>query len=121
MAMTVIHQPSAIVLLGAAALAVILSGISAGAGERVKPKKTYTVTMEGMKFQPEVLTVVSGDTVVWVNKDLVAHTATAQDGSFDSKLIAPDKSWKLTVRTPGNFAYRCTYHPTMKGTLKVEK
>jgi plastocyanin len=109
-----------IVLFGAA-LALILSGISVGAGERVKSKKTYTVTMEGMKFQPAVLTVASGDTIVWVNKDLVAHTATAQDGTFDSKLIAPDQSWKLTVRTPGDFAYGCTYHPTMKGMLKVAK
>jgi len=109
-----------IVLLGAA-LALILSGFSVSAGERVKSKKTYTVTMEGMKFQPAVLTVAPGDTVVWVNKDLVAHTATAPDGTFDSKLIAPDKSWKLTVRTPGNFVYTCTYHPAMKATLKVEK
>jgi plastocyanin len=77
--------------------------------------------MEGMKFQPDVLTVAVGDTVIWVNKDIVAHTATAPDGTFDSKLIAPDKSWKLTVRKPGDFPYVCTYHPTMKGTLKVEK
>ena len=109
-----------IVLVGAA-IALILSGIGVSAGEAVKPRKTYTVTMEGMKFQPEVLTVAPGDTVVWVNKDLVAHTATALDGTFDSKLIAPDKSWKLTVRTPGDIAYGCTYHPTMKGTLKVGK
>jgi plastocyanin len=109
-----------IVLLGAA-IALILNGINVGAGEVVNPKKTYTVTMEGMKFQPEVVTVAPGDTVVWVNTDLVAHTATAPDGTFDSKLIAPDKSWKLTVRTPGDFAYVCTYHPTMKGTLRVGK
>jgi plastocyanin len=107
-------------ILGAA-LALILNGMNAGAGERAKPKKTYTVTIEGMKFQPQVLTVAVGDTVIWVNKDLVAHTATAADGTFDSKLIAPDKSWKLTVRQPGEFPYVCTYHPTMKGTLKVEK
>jgi len=107
-------------ILGAA-LALILNGMDAGAGERARPKKTYTVTMEGMKFQPQVLTVAVGDTVIWVNKDLVAHTATDPDGTFDSKLIAPDKSWKLTVRKPGDFPYVCTYHPTMKGTLKVEK
>ena len=105
----------------AAALALILNGMDAGASERAKPKRTYTVTMEGMKFQPQVLTVAVGDTVIWVNKDLVAHTATAPDGTFDSKLIAPDTSWKLTVGKPGDFPYVCTYHPTMKGTLKVEK
>jgi plastocyanin len=55
-----------------------------------------------------------------VNKDLVAHTATAPAGAFDSKMIAPDTSWKLTVRKRGEIAYTCTYHPTMKGMLRVE-
>ena len=90
------------------------------AGERPK-STTHTVTIEGMKFQPEELTVVSGDVVVWVNKDLVAHTATSSEaGIFDSQLIAPDKSWKLIVRKKGDFAYVCTYHPTMKAMLHVE-
>lgn len=101
------------------ALALIASGVSLTAGAASKPK-THTVTIEGMKFQPEVLTVAVGDTVVWVNKDLVAHTATSPAGVFDSKMIAPDASWKLTVRKRGEIAYTCTYHPTMKGTLRVE-
>lgn len=89
------------------------------AGDRSKPT-THTVTIEGMKFDPESLTVAAGDIVVWLNKDLVAHTATSSEaGIFDSKLIAPDKSWKLTVRKKGDFAYACTYHPTMKATLHV--
>lgn len=90
------------------------------AGERPK-STTHTVTIEGMKFHPEELTVASGDVIVWVNKGLVAHTATSSEaGIFDSKLIAPGKSWKLTVRKKGDFAYVCTYHPTMKAMLHVE-
>lgn len=82
---------------------------------------THTVTIEGMQFRPQALSVALGGTVVWVNEDLVAHTATsATAGVFDSKLIAPDKSWKLTIRTKGDLSYICTYHPTMKGTLRVE-
>ena len=53
-----------------------------------------TVTIDASRFEPEQLTVQAGDTVVWVNKDLVAHTATSQMGDFDSGLIAPGKSWK---------------------------
>ena len=49
-----------------------------------------------MRFQPEVLTVAPGDTVVWVNKDLVPHTATSKAGGFDSKEIQADKSWRYT-------------------------
>ena len=49
--------------------------------------ETHTVTMEGMRFQPEVLVVAPGDTIVWVNKDLVPHTATSKVGGFDSNTI----------------------------------
>ena len=102
------------------ALGVMLGAVSVAGGERSKPT-THAVTIEGMKFEPEALTVAAADTVVWVNKDLVAHTATSSDaGIFDSKLIAPDKSWKLTVRKKGDFAYICTYHPTMKAMLHVQ-
>ena len=73
-----------------------------------------------MRFQPEMLTVERGDTIVWVNKDMVPHTATSKAGNFDSKLIQADKSWKYTIRKKGDFAYICTFHPTMKAMLRVE-
>jgi plastocyanin len=85
-----------------------------------RKSKTHTVTIEGMRFQPEMLTVERGDTIVWVNKDLVPHTATSKAGNFDSKLIEADKSWRYTVRNKGDFAYICTFHPTMKAMLQVE-
>ena len=85
-----------------------------------KTAKTHTITIEGMRFQPEVLTVSRGDTIVWVNKDLVPHTATSKAGGFDSKDIQADKSWRHTIQTTGEFAYICTFHPTMKAVLRVE-
>jgi len=84
-----------------------------------KPK-THTVTIEGMRFQPEMLTVERGDTIVWVNKDIVPHTATSTSGGFDSKDIQVDETWKFTIRKIGDFAYICTFHPTMKAILRVE-
>jgi plastocyanin len=103
-----------------AALSLVLWTIGLAAGSAARPK-THTVTIEGMQFRPQELTVASGDIIVWINKDLVAHTATsATAGIFDSKLIAPDKSWKLTIRTKGDLSYICTYHPTMTGSLRVE-
>jgi plastocyanin len=80
---------------------------------------THTVVMEGVKFEPETLTVKRGETVVWVNKDPFPHTVTAK-GTFDSHDIAAGKSWKYTARKAGEFVYICTLHPNMKGTLKVE-
>jgi plastocyanin len=80
----------------------------------------HTVTIEGMQFRPQALRVRLGDAVMSVNKGLVAHTATsATAGALDSKLIAPDKSWRLTVHAKGDLSH-LRYRSTMKGTLRVE-
>ena len=103
----------------AVAATVIVCVIGLTADERPKPT-THTVTMENMRFQPESLTVARGDTVVWVNKDLVPHTATSKAGGFDSQGIEAEKSWRFTVRKKGDFAYVCTFHPTMTAMLRVK-
>ena len=103
-----------------AALTVVLSSLGVAASDR-PTSQTHTVIIEGMRFQPEVLTVAPGDTVVWVNKDLVPHTATSKAGGFDSKDIQADKSWRYTIKTTGDFAYICTFHPTMKAMLRVKE
>jgi plastocyanin len=82
--------------------------------------ETHTILMEGVAFVPQTLTVKPGDVVVWVNKDLFPHTATAQNRKFDSGEIAPGKTWKYTAKKPGKFSYVCTLHPTMKATLVVK-
>ncbi len=103
----------------AIAVTVTVCAIGLAAGERPKPK-THTVTMENMRFEPESLTVARGDTVVWVNKDLVPHTATSESGEFDSGTIQAEKSWTFTARQKGGFAYTCTFHPTMTAMLGVK-
>jgi len=80
---------------------------------------TQTVIIEGMKFQPESVTVKPGDKVVWQNKDVVPHTATAA-GKFDSKNLGGGQSWTWTAGAKGRYDYVCTYHPGMKGTVAVE-
>jgi plastocyanin len=81
---------------------------------------THTVTIENMRFDPESLSVKRGDSVVWVNKDLFPHTATADGKAFDSGDIAVGKSWTYVVAAPGRYTYTCSYHPSMKGTLIVQ-
>ena len=98
-------------------LVLLLASASAGAAQRKSKPVSHTVTMEGMVFTPASLTINAGDTVIWVNNDIVEHTATAT--GFDSKLIAPGKSWKQTFKSKARHDYVCKYHPTMKGTLVV--
>ena len=97
------------------ACGVLLVGGAIAAGKAA----THSVVIDGVAYQPEAITVKRGDTVVWVNKDPFPHTVTAK-GVFDSHDIAAGKSWKYTARKVGEYAYICTLHPNMKGTLKVE-
>lgn len=101
------------------ALSLLVCSAVTAATKHRKPK-THTVVMEAMVFRPAALTVSSGDTIVWVNKDIVEHTATSAAAGIDSKMIRPGKSWKHTVHTKGDFAIVCTYHPAMTGTLRVK-
>jgi plastocyanin len=105
-------------ILVAAALG-LLSCSGPGAGSGAPPPATHTVTIESLEFKPADLTVRAGDTIVWVNKDPFPHTATAKE-AFDSKDIAADKSWTFKAAPTGEFSYVCTYHPTMKGTVRVK-
>jgi plastocyanin len=102
-----------------AALAPIVWTLGLAASDQAKPK-THTVTIESMRFQPETITVAPGDTIIWVNKDLVPHTATSEAGRFDSKDIQAERSWRYNTRKKGDFAYICTFHPTMTGMLRVK-
>ena len=81
--------------------------------------ETHTITIEGMKFSPATVTVKAGDRIVWNNKDVVPHTATAK-GAFDSGSIAVGKSWSHAAPKPGKYDYVCTFHPGMKATLVVK-
>lgn len=83
--------------------------------------KTWTVKIAGMRFDPATVTVAPGDTVVWVNEDLVPHTATSTvAGRFDSHAIAPGASWRYRAMAPGRYVYACTFHPTMQAILIVK-
>ena len=80
----------------------------------------HIVHIHGMVFDPADLTVAPGDTVTWTNDDLVAHSATALDSTFDSKIIAPGASWSFVPKQRGALPYKCVFHPTMKGSFTVK-
>lgn len=82
--------------------------------------QTHMVVIHNFAFQPATLTVSVGDTIVWKNTDVVSHTVTAVDGSFDSDEIRPGKSWKLAAKKAGTFAYACSPHPNMQGKFTVK-
>jgi plastocyanin/uncharacterized membrane protein len=78
------------------------------------------IVIKQMRFNPPQMTAQPGETIEWKNDDIFSHTVTADDGSFDSGLIDPGHSWKMTFKTPQTVAYHCRPHPNMKATLVVQ-
>jgi plastocyanin len=91
----------------------------AGVTSEARKPATVRVTMAGMVFSPASAAAHVGDTIVWTNTDVVAHTVTSKAGLFDSKLIPPGGTWKYVVRKAGQFDYKCSYHLPMAGSFTV--
>lgn len=60
-----------------------------------------------------------GSTVTWTNDDTTLHTATSEEGGFDTSIIAPGQTGEVTLDKAGEFEYICTLHPFMTGTVTV--
>ena len=80
----------------------------------------HAVDIAGFAFAPQAITVSVGDTVTWSNSDAQHHTATADDGSFDTGTVSSGSPKSVTFSTPGTFAYHCRIHPSMTATVVVE-
>jgi plastocyanin len=78
-----------------------------------------SVTIQDFSFQPASLQVSVGATVTWTNQDSAGHTATAEDGSFDSGTLKQGDTFSHTFDTAGTFAYICKIHPNMTATITV--
>lgn len=104
--------------LAAFAIGVMLTAASVSAS--APAPRTYTVTIDKMKFGPMPSGLRVGDTIIWVNRDLFRHTATAADRSFDIDLM-PAKSGKLVLQRPGTIAVFCKFHPGMRGQLVIQR
>ncbi|MGN6100360.1 MAG: cupredoxin domain-containing protein [Devosia sp.] len=94
-----------------AAVLLVVGSASAFAAE-------YTVVIDQMKFGPLPATLHPGDTIVWQNNDVLHHSATARDKSFDLDLPA-HSSATLTVGAVGTVPFYCKFHPGMTGTLVI--
>jgi plastocyanin len=90
----------------------LAASVSAHAG-------TIQITMENLVISPAQSTAKVGDTIEWINKDILAHTATARNGDWDV-MLPPKKNGTLVLKKAGTIEYYCRFHPNMKATLTVE-
>ena len=87
----------------------------APSGEAAKSEK---VTVTEFNYEPDPVVVQAGGKVTWQNEDSAPHTATADDGSFDTGAIEEGKLVRA-FKEPGTFTYFCEIHPRMHGTVEV--
>jgi plastocyanin len=95
------------------------AGAMASRPDRGTSGDTVEIRISGLAYGVDRVDVRPGGTVVWVNDDPVAHTATADDASWNSDLIAPGDRWARTFSEVGEYSYHCTPHPFMKAVIVV--
>jgi plastocyanin len=79
---------------------------------------TIQVTTDKLAFSPTEVNAKVGDTIVWNNKDILAHTATADNKDWDV-MIGSQQTASLVLKTAGSIDYFCKFHPNMKGRVVV--
>jgi plastocyanin len=95
-----------------------LIGVTLMAGLVPAQAETIQVVIDKLVFSPAEINAKVGDTIEWVNKDVLAHTATVRDG-WDVP-IAANKSASVVLKNAGAVDYYCRFHPNMKGRIVVE-
>lgn len=79
----------------------------------------HVVEIHKFKFTSKLLDVEVGDTVTWINKDVVPHTATALDKSWDSGRLKKGERFTLTITSETSLEYFCAYHRQMKAAFNL--
>lgn len=113
----------AVAAIGAGALAGCGggSGSAGGSGSGGGSPSARRIEINGYAFQPQTVQVKAGGTVTWQNREApgVEHTATAQNGAFDTSGIPDGQSKTIRLTKPGTYVYHCEFHPFMQGKLVV--
>jgi len=82
--------------------------------------ETIHVKIDQVAYSPVQISAHVGDTVEWDNNDIVAHTATARNGTWDV-MIAPNSKGIIVLKSAGTIPYYCRFHPNMIGQITVTK
>jgi len=111
-------------------MAALLCGISflnlslfALAGEmKTADGKQNSIEIKDFAFNPQTLTVKSGEKITWINRDEEPHTVVSVEKQFKkSTALDTDQEFTITAGAPGTYTYFCSVHPKMTGTIVVEK
>ena len=100
-------------------LVVIVAAVAFSAIAVPARAATIQIVIENLVISPAEASAKVGDTIEWLNKDILVHTATARNGDFDVTLPSKQKA-SIVLKKAGTVDYYCRYHPNMKATINVE-
>jgi plastocyanin len=98
----------------------LLSAASPGVTAETPQPATLEVKIDNFSFGPATLTVAAGATVTWTNRDDIPHTVVSTDKVFKSKVLDTDEKFSYTFTKAGTYAYFCSVHPKMTGSIVVQ-
>jgi plastocyanin len=78
------------------------------------------VVIKNLAFDPATVTIKAGESVTWTNQDSMNHTVVADQGEFKSGELANGATFSFTFDKAGSYAYHCSIHPSMTGTVVVQ-
>lgn len=94
--------------------------LACGPSEVTHMTDAARVEIKALQFAPTAVQVRAGDSVWWINADLVPHNVTAGSGAWSSSTLAPGDSALIVMTESGRETYACTFHPGMEGVVDVE-
>jgi len=100
---------------GIALVFVLLLAISGSAHA-----ETIDVAIQGFAFNQQNITIQVGDEVRWTNNDGAPHTSTADDALWDSGTLNNGQQYSRVFTEVGVHTYKCTFHPSMTGSVTVQ-
>jgi len=110
-------RPASFRLIVAALAATIV--FPSGSIARAETPQPIVIEIVKFRFEPQSLTLRPGDIVIWKNRDIVSHTATAKDGGWDSGTIEAGGSWQTVITEDMLGTYICVFHPSMVASLNT--
>lgn len=112
------NQPEQTVTPSTNAIDSTLEDTTAATAALPQSEHTHTIEISQMKFNPDELTIPSGDTVVWINNDITNHCVSEVNKQWASGALTPGQSFKKLITKSTD--YYCAIHMVMKGKITVQ-
>ena len=99
-----------------------LSALADDASSATAAGKVNKIEIKDFAFNPQTITVKSGEKITWINRDEEPHTIVSVEKQFKkSSALDTDQEFTITAGAPGTYTYYCSVHPKMTGTIVVQK